>query len=191
MKKLILAFGIITAVAAQAQMLSGLKVEPAQVKAGEVVKITVEFTNADTPNCGMKIHFGDGTDTTGKINQAKDVPFVVSHTYAKAGSYTVTAEPKRVDSVLKCSGKNLTQSVTVAAVEKPAAAAPAAKATASKPVALCPEGWALSKPGQNAKTKAFSCNAKAGTKIPEPKLSCPGDLTYFENSKKGQLGCRV
>jgi hypothetical protein len=49
----------------------------------------------------------------------------------------------------------------------------------------------LAKPGVNKKTQAFTCTAKAGTKIPEPKLACPGDLTYFDNSKKGQLGCRI
>lgn len=32
--------------------------------------------------------------------------------------------------------------------------------------------------------------AKAGTAVPEKKVSCPGDLTYFENGKKGQLGCK-
>ena len=33
--------------------------------------------------------------------------------------------------------------------------------------------------------------AKAGTATPDKKPACPGDLTYFENSKKGQMGCRV
>jgi hypothetical protein len=61
----------------------------------------------------------------------------------------------------------------------------------AKPTSPCPEGWALAKPGVNAKTKAFSCTAKPGTKIPEPKIACPGALTYSENSKKGQLACRV
>jgi hypothetical protein len=183
------------AISAQAQTLSGIKVEPAQPKVGEAVKITLDFTNADNPNCGMKIVFGDGNATEAKINQAKDVPFVQMHTYAKPGSYTVTAEPKRAGSSLKCAGKNLTAALTVAAPPPPApVAAPAAApkpAAAGKPAVLCPQGWALDKPGQNAKTKAFTCSAKPGTPIPEPKITCPGDLTYSENSKKGQLACRV
>jgi hypothetical protein len=180
-----------------AQTVSGVKVEPAQIKAGESVKVTVSFDNADTPNCGMKIKLGDGREERVKINQAKDVPFVLAHTYAKAGNYTVYAEPSGTGSTLKCSGKTVNAAVAVAALPAPVAAAPAsqaasaAKATPAKPVTPCPDGWALAKPGVNKKTQAFTCTAKAGTKIPEPKLACPGDLTYFDNSKKGQLGCRI
>lgn len=197
MKRLITATCLVSfaVLGVQAQTLSGLKVEPATPKVGEQVKITLDFTNADAPNCGMKIMTGDGRAEEAKINQAKDVPYVLVHTYAKAGSFTVIAEPKRAGSALKCAGKNINKVVTVAAVAAPVAAAAAAAPAASAPVAakpaLCPEGWSLAKPGQSAKTKAFTCTAKAGTKIPEPKLSCPGDLTYFDNSKKGQLGCRV
>ena len=197
MKKWILAASTLLAISAQAQTLSGLKVEPAAPKVGEAVKITLDFTNADAPNCGMTIKTGDGRVEEAKINQAKDVPYVLTHTYAKAGNFTVIAEPKRSGSALKCAGKNIDKvvAVTAAAVvaaPAPVAAAPVAAApAAAKPAALCPEGWKIAKPGQNAKTKAFTCTAKAGTKIPEPKVACPGDLTYFDNSKKGQLGCRV
>jgi hypothetical protein len=199
MKTWILAASALLAIGAQAQTLSALKVEPAAPKVGEAVKVTLDFTNADTPNCGMKVMLGDGRAEELKINQAKDVPFVLTHTYTKAGSYTVIAEPKRSGSALKCSGKNITKVVSVAALPAPVAAAPTAapapapatQAMPAKPASLCPEGWTLAKPGVNAKTKAFSCTAKPGTKIPEPKITCPGDLTYSENSKKGQIACRV
>jgi hypothetical protein len=183
-------------VGAFAQTVSGVNVEPAQVKAGESVKVTVSFDKAETPNCAMKIKLGDGREERVKINQAKDVPLVLTHTYAKAGSYTVYAEPSGSGSTLKCSGKTVNAAVVVAAAA-PVAAAPAApaasaaKAMPAKPTSPCPEGWALAKPGVSKKTQAFTCTAKAGTKIPEPKLACSGDLTYFDNSKKGQLGCRV
>jgi hypothetical protein len=186
---------------AQAQTLSGLKVEPAQPKVGEAVKITLDFSNAESPNCGMKIVTGDGRSEEARINQAKDVPYVLTHTYTKPGNYTVIAEPKRSGSALKCAGKNINKALTVVAATPvaapapaPAAAAPAAataKTMPAKSASVCPEGWALAKPGVNAKTKAFSCTAKPGTKIPEPKITCPGDLTYSENSKKGQIACRV
>jgi hypothetical protein len=188
MKKWILAASALLTMGAQAQTLSGLKIEPAAPKVGEAVKITLDFTNADAPNCGMKIMTGDGRAEEAKINQAKDVPYVLTHTYTKPGSFTVIAEPKRSGAALKCAGKNINKVVTVAALPV-AAAAPAAPAAVTPP--LCPEGWTLAKPGQNAKTKAFSCTAKPGTKIPEPKITCPGDLTYSENSKKGQIACRV
>ena len=193
MKKWLLISGALLAISAQAQTLSGLKIEPAAPKVGEAVKITLDFTDAAAPNCGMTIKTGDGRVEEAKINQAKDVPYVLTHTYAKAGNFTVIAEPKRSGSALKCAGKNINKAVTVAAVTPIAVApAPAAPAPVSaKPTSPCPEGWSLAKPGVSKKTQSFTCTAKAGTKIPEPKVACPGDLTYFDNSKKGQLGCRV
>jgi hypothetical protein len=199
MKKWILAASALLAMGAQAQTLSGIKVEPASAKVGEAVKITAMFDATDTANCGLRLHFGDGQVEKVKINKASEMPYVISRTYAKAGSYKVEAEPTTAGSTLKCLGKRQSAMLTVAApapvaaAPAPAAApaAPAAKAMPAKPVSPCPEGWALAKPGVNAKTKAFSCTAKPGTKIPEPKIACPGDLTYSENSKKGQLACRV
>ena len=185
------------AVSVSAQTLSGVTAAPAQAKVGEPVKATMTFDVKDNVlNCGMRLSWGDGTNTDDKINQPQDSPKVSSHTYAKPGTYTITAEPKRKDSSLKCSGKNLTTTVTVVAAAA-VAAAPAAAASMAKPGAVaaaanvCPADWKLAKPGVNKKTKAFTCTAKAGTKLPEAKVSCPGDLTYFENGKKGQLGCRV
>jgi hypothetical protein len=188
----LLAFGV------SAQTLTGVKVEPANAKPGDEVKATASFDLTGAPNCGMRINWGDGAQTDTKVNQAKDVPLVVSHKYAAAGNYTVMAEPKRVGSTFGCTGKN--QSTTVAVVAPaPVAAAPAAAASAAKPAmaaaapaaAVCPTGWKLTKAGVNKKTKAFTCVAAANTKLPDAKPACPGDLTYFENGKKGQLGCRI
>lgn len=183
------------ALSAQAQTLNGIKVEPANAKVGEPVKITATFDPSESANCGLRIHFGDGQVDKVKINKPNEMPYVISRAYAKAGSYKVEAEPTTAGTTLKCLGKRQSAMLTVAApapVAAPAApAVSAAKASADKPATLCPEGWTLAKPGQNAKTKAFTCTAKAGTKIPEPRIVCPGDLTYSENSKKGQIACRV
>ncbi len=191
MKQWIFAATAVFAIAAQAQTLNGIKVEPANANAGEAVKITATFDQTDSANCGLRIHFGDGAAEKVKVNKASDMPYVISRTYAKPGQYKVEAEPTTAGTTLKCSVKRQSAMLAVAAPAPVAAAAPAAKAETPKSVALCPVGWALAKPGQNAKSKAFSCTAKAGSKIPEPKVACPGDLTYFENSKKGQLGCRI
>jgi hypothetical protein len=198
MKKWILAASVLLAIGAQAQTLNGIKVEPANAKVGEAVKITAIFEATETANCGLRFHFGDGQVEKVRVNKASEMPYVISRTYATAGSYKVEVEPTTVGSILKCGGKRQSTMLTVAAAAPapvaaaPAApAAPAAKAMPAKPVSPCPEGWALTKAGVNAKTKAFSCTAKPGTKIPEPKIACPGDLTYSENSKKGQLACRV
>ena len=168
-----------------AQTLSGIKLEPAAAKAGSPVTITVAFTAADNPNCNVRLHFGDGQTQDFKINQTKDVPLVVTRTYAKAGDYKVMAEGKTALPMLKCVGAN---QVAMLKVEAVAAAAKPAAAAAKGPA--CPEGWKLDAKSVNKKTGAFTCSAKSGTALPSAKLECAAPLGYFENKSKGQLGCR-
>ncbi len=188
----------VCATAVSAQTLTGVKVDNAALTVGGTVKATAEIDVKDNViNCGMRINWGDGTFAENKINQAQDVPMVATHQYAKPGKYEVMAEGHRVGSLLKCAGKNQIIVVTVTAPVVAAPAPAAAPAAAAAPVAkaavaeTCPVGWKLAKPGVNKKTKSFTCTAKANTKLPEAKVACPGELTYFENAKKGQLGCRV
>jgi plastocyanin len=180
-----------------AQTLSSVTVNPAQAKVGDTVTATAQLEVASNGgmNCGLRINWGDGAVSDDKINQPQDNPKVLTHQYTQPGSYNVTAEPKRVGSSLKCGGQNKTAAVTVVAapVAAPAAApaASTAKPMAAAPAAsVCPTGWKLGKAGVNKKTQAFTCSAPANTKLPDAKVVCPGDLTYFENMKKGQLGCR-
>lgn len=174
----------LAALPAMAQTLKSVKVDPAAPKPGETVTVTAQLELNENSNCGLHLHFGDGTSTTFKINQAKDATVTATHAYAKAGSYTVMAEPKRVGTVLKCMGDNQRAAVTVAAAAKATAAAAASKGPA------CPAGWKLAPRSVNKKTGAFDCTAKAGTAAPAARLECPGSLGYYENTKKGQLGCR-
>jgi hypothetical protein len=207
------------AASAHAQTLSSVQLAPAEVKVGEPVKITVSFDPTDMSNCALRVHFGDGQVQKHTISKISDMPLVITRAYDKPGQYKVDIEPTTAGITLKCLGKRthalltvvpaqtlaagnptvaqatptiapVTASPSAPAVATASVAAPSAAAAARKPT-LCPEGWTLAKPGQNAKTKAFSCSAKAGTKIPEPRLNCPGSLTYFENIKKGQMGCRI
>lgn len=168
----------------QAQFLAGVAV-PAQARTGEAVKVTVNFDVIGGMNCGLHLHWGDGVSDTHKINQVGDIPLRASHTYTKPGSYKIIAEPKRVGTSFKCGGANQEVSITVTGAA--IAAAPAAPAAAAS---VCPAGWKLAKPGVDKKTQAFTCTAPANSKLPQAKVNCPGDLTYFENAKKGQLGCR-
>lgn len=170
---------------AAAQTLTGVTAEPKDVRAGQPVTITSTFEDFENPNCGLRLHFGDGQQTDYKVNQPKDLPLVVTHTYDKPGSYEIMAEPKRNGMILGCTGKNQRIKVNVAAAASAPAPAPAA---ASGPA--CPDGWKLDAKSVNKKTGAFTCTAKAGTAAPASKLACPGDLGYFENAKKGQLGCK-
>jgi len=118
----------------------------------------------------------------------------VTYKYDKAGEFRVMTEPKREGMLGACGRKNMETFVKVAAA--PVAAAPAAptKAPAAKGAAAaapkCPEGWKLDRKSLNKKSGAFTCTAKAGTMPPPGKLECPGELGYFENAKRGQLGCR-
>jgi PKD domain len=188
-KLLALAAATVFCGAAAAQTLSGIKVEPATAKVGEPVKVTATFENADNPNCNVRVNFGDGPTQNFKINQAKDVPLVATHTYAKPGAYKVAIEPRTVMPMLKCVGKDQSAMVTVVAPAPVVAAAPAGKPAAAAP-AKCPAGWKLSAKSVNKKTGAFTCTAKAGTALPSAKLECAAPLGYFENKAKGQLGCR-
>jgi hypothetical protein len=174
------------ALAAEAQTLSGIKLEPATAKVGEPVKITGTFDNADNPNCNVRVHFGDGQTQDFKINQLKDVPLVTSRSYAKAGAYKLMIEPKTALPTLKCVGKNQTASLVVTAPAPVMAAAAPAKSAGP----ACPEGWKLDPKSVNKKSGAYTCTAKAGGALPQAKPECPAPLGYFENQSKGQLGCK-
>ena len=196
MKRLtIVLAGVLVVGGAAAQTLSGIKLEPASVTVGAPVKITGSFDNAESPNCNVRVHFGDGQTQDFKINQAKDVPLVASRNYDKPGQYTVMIEPKTALPMLKCAGKNQTAIVSVvAAVPVAAAPVPAPAAAGNNAVASgpqCPAGWKLAAKSVNKKTGAFTCGAKIGAPLPAVKLDCTAPLGYFENKFKGQLGCRA
>jgi hypothetical protein len=176
----------LSAFPASAQIIANIKVEPSTAKIGEPVTVTVTatFDNAENPNCNVRVNFGDGVSKDFKINQAKDVPLVASHTYTKAGAFKVRAEGKTALPMLKCNG------VTKSAMVKVAAPAPVAAVMPAKAIGpSCPDGWKLSAAGVSKKSGAYTCTAKAGTALPAAKLDCPAPLGYFENKAKGQLGC--
>jgi hypothetical protein len=175
-----------SALAANAQTLTGAKMDPAEIKAGESATLTAAFDLKDNAvNCNVRVNFGDGSpEVNYKLNQAKDVPLVAPHAYAKPGTYTVKVEPRTKLPMLKCTGGDQTAMVKVVPVVM--AAAPAAAAAGP----ACPDGWKLDKKSVSKKTGAYTCTAKAGTAAPAGKLACTGTLGYFENSKKGQIGCR-
>lgn len=170
---------------AQAQVIGGLAVAPQTVKAGEPVAVTATVDVVNANYCGFIVFFGDGTSVEGVSDANQPGPLIVSHTYAKAGQYTLSMGGRHVQSHPNCGGADKFATVTVQDAGKSAAGGKSAAAAAA-----CPAGWKVVAKSTNAKTGAFACSAKAGTAVPEPKPACPGDLTYYENVKKGQLGCR-
>jgi len=180
-----------TTLGASAQTLKSVQVEPASLAAGGEATVTVQFDIEQALNCHVRVEFGDGAQQNLVVNQAKDATMVLKHRYAKPGSYTVSVLPRTAMPVLKCTGKDQKAKVTVTAgavATAPTPAASAAKVVAAAPA--CPTGWTLDSKSVSKKTGAFTCKAKAGTAVPDGKLACPGTLGYFENAKKGQLGCR-
>jgi hypothetical protein len=173
---------LLLAAGAQAQTLAGLSLDPPQATVGQPVTITVGFANAESPNCNVRLHFGNGKTRDLKINQAKDVPRVVTATYDKPGTYRVMAEGKTALPMLKCVGANQVAMLEVKAAPKAAAAAAAAP--------TCPEGWKLDAKSVR-KSGAYTCIAKPKTALPATKPECNAPLGYFENKSRGQLGCRA
>lgn len=169
---------------AQAQTIESMKAEPTRAAVGQPVKLTTQFVVANSINCKVRVHFGDGNFTDFMVNQTKDVPLVLEHSYAKAGKYTTRVEGR---GAAHCMGNAINVDVEVQNKGAVAVATP----TSAVAAVACPAGWNLTKAGVNKKTGAFTCAAKPNSPVAEPRTTCPGDLTYFENVKKGQLGCRV
>jgi hypothetical protein len=198
MRAAIIALSLVAA-GVSAQTLKDIKLDQSQVLVGQNVTATIDLEVKDNNvNCGMRVKWGDGSSTDIRLDDKNSIPNKVVHTYAKPGDYTVAVDSHKVKASLGCLGKDVTAKVKVSAPPPPppppapVAAAPVAAASVAKVVAgpSCPEGWKLDPKSVVKKTGAYGCTAKAGTAAPEKKPVCPGDLTYYENSKKGMLGCK-
>jgi hypothetical protein len=178
-----LAVASLSTLSAQAQVLGAITASPMAAKAGEPVTITANIDVISSNYCGFVVGFGDGTYKDAVSDVSNATPLVLTHTYDKAGTYHVTLGGKNVQSHPNCGGQERAVDVVVTGATKSAAPA------ALKASDACAPGWKLS--GKlNAKTGAFTCAAKAGTALPAAKPECKGDLSYFENVKKGQYGCK-
>ena len=178
------AAGLLLAGAAQAQVLGTVTASSTNVKVGEPVTITANIDVINANYCGFVVGFGDSTFKDAVSDVSNAVPLVVTRTYDKPGSYHVTLGGKNVQNHPNCGGPERAVDITVTGTAK--AVAPAAPA---KPGDVCEKPWKLS--GKlNTKTGAFTCAAKPGTALPAAKPACKGDLSYFENTKKGQFGCK-
>jgi hypothetical protein len=183
----VLAVGLSTL--AQAQMIGSVTASPSTVKAGEPVTVTANVEAKDSNFCGFAVFYGDGKNIESYSDDKKPTPYVTTHIYDKPGTYTISMGGRHVESHPNCGGGDKFATVTVTEGAKSAMAKPAPAGGAGSAMSTCAAPWKLS--GKlNAKTGAYTCVAKAKTALPEPKPACAGDLTYFENAKKGQYGCR-
>jgi len=158
--------------------IGSVKVSPSPAKAGQPVTVTIEADGGTLVNCGMLVSYDDGSSDNVKIsNGNQKMPLTLTHTYAKAGIYSIKAEGRKVTTHLACPG-TATAKLTVEAAP---VAAPVAAAAPS-----CPEGYKMK--GKPGKAGDFTCNAGKGAKAPEKAGECATGLEYF--TTKTTLGCR-
>lgn len=183
---------VMTMGSAHAQLIGSVSANPTTVKAGEPVTVTANVDVVSGNFCGFAVFYGDGKNVESFSDYSKLTPFVTTHVYDKPGTYTISMGGRHVESHPNCGGGDKFATVTVTPGAAPVAVAPAAPVAAAKPTAatVCKAPWKLTAKSFNAKTGAYTCNAKPGTALPLAQPECPGDLTYFENAKKGQFGCR-
>jgi hypothetical protein len=169
--------------AAHSQVLGAITASPMAAKVGEPVTVTANIDVVGGNYCGFVVGFGDGTFKDAVSDVSNPTPLVLTHTYDKPGAYHVTLGGKNVQSHPNCAGPERAVDITVASPVAPA------KPVEMKAADVCAKGWKLS--GKlNAKTGTFTCTSKAGTALPAEKPVCKGDLSYFENVKKRQYGCK-
>jgi hypothetical protein len=176
------------AAAAQAQVLGGITASVTTIKVGEPVTITANIDVMTTNYCGFVVGFGDGATKDGVSDVSNAVPLVLTHTYARPGTYHVTLGGRNVENHPNCGGQEKAVDITVADAGKSGVAAKAVPLKASE---VCATPWKLVAKTFNAKTGAYSCSAKPGTDMPAAKPACAGKLKSFEDAKKGQFGCRA
>jgi hypothetical protein len=175
-------------VTTHAQLIGSVTASPANVKAGEPVTVTANVDVVNGNYCGFAVFYGDGKNIESYSDVSHPTPFVTTHVYDKPGTYNISMGGRHVESHPNCGGGDKLAIVTVTEATK-LAALPAPPPKPPVPAVICAAPWKLS--GKlNGKTGAHTCIAKAKTALPDPKPTCPNDLTYFENVKKGQYGCR-
>ncbi|MBL8491339.1 MAG: hypothetical protein JNM82_11220 [Rhodocyclaceae bacterium] len=163
---------------AQTGGIGALKIDPATVKVGQEVKVTVSAEGEAPGYCGLRIEFGDGDSRDIKIDgKEMKFPVTVTKVYSKPATIEAKALGKKVTTHLPCPGQ-ATATVTIQA------AAPAAPEKPAGPA--CPEGYAMK--GKVGKAGDFTCAAGKGAKKPEKVLECKDGLEYFQT--KSSLGCR-
>jgi hypothetical protein len=107
---------LLASVAAHAQFMTGVNIEPARPAVGVPTRITASFdVKDDIVNCGLRVRYSDGTaEDYHRLNQSKDVPLRLTHTFSKPGEHTVWFEPRTKVPTFRCGGGDLALKVMVA-----------------------------------------------------------------------------
>lgn len=181
--QLSLVLGLVSTLAfAQQSGIGTVKVEPNPAKAGQEVKITIAAEGEAPGFCGMVVHFDDASESRQIKIDGKEgkFPVTIAKTYAKAGSYSIKAEGRKITTHFPCVG-NATAKLVVEGAPAPAPAAAA-------PAPVCPEGYKMT--GKVGKAGDFTCKGGKGAKAPAQPMACGEGLESFSNDKAKQVGCR-
>lgn len=140
------------------------------------VNFMVSGQGNEETDCGMWIEYADNDSPDTRIIGRRDgyLPREFTHSFGKAGRFTVTARGERVKQTFGCSGSAST--VVTVVEERQRWRQSAAQA--------CPEGWMLREGSYSRRTGAFACTPA----YPAQQMDCGPGLRYFEADN--QIGCR-
>ena len=192
------ALAMVSSAAFATNKIEGVKIEPASIKAGSSVTITVTGDETQGNNCGLRINYGDGDGLDVKIVNKDQFPRTFTKTYTKPGTYTVSAEGKKVTTHFGCTG-NAKATLVVEAlppapapVAAPAATPAAVPAPAAKPAAKavgpsCPVGYQAS---YVAKDGSYQCRQIPDAPTRATRTACADGYQAGATAKDGSFACR-
>lgn len=106
-------------IACWAQTITGISANVTTANMKEPVRVTVnlDLPPDKSPWCGLALTYGDGSRSEHRIEDKKDLPFVVSHGFANPGPYTIRVEGKGLIRGLRsasaCDGSSMTVAISV------------------------------------------------------------------------------
>jgi len=198
MKRTILfaaAFAMASGAAFATNNIEGIKIEPARIKAGSSVTITVTGDETQGNNCGLRINYGNGQGLDVKVVDKDQFPRTFSNTYASPGNYTVSVEGKKVTTHFGCTGSakaTLIVEALPAPAPPPAPAAVRAPTPAAKPAAKavgpgCPQGYQAS---YVQKDGSYGCRPIPNSAAKAARPACPEGYKASIAAKDGSFQCK-
>ena len=148
---------------------------------------------ATAPRTAVWVFTGRWPDRgCGKVNDKTVFPLQLTHAYDKPGEFRAMAEGKKVTTHLKCLGSNphtQRDGERAAPAPKPAPVARRRRAPhLQRARAFVPRAGRLPRRARTRRRRLWQ--RQAWHRAAGGQDHRPGDLTYFENAKKGHLGCK-
>jgi len=145
----------------------------------------------------LHINYGDGDGLDVKVVNRDQFPRTFTKTYARPGTYTISAEGKKVTTHFGCTGGAkatlVVEAAPAAAATAPAtapapAAAPGATPAAKAAAPSCPVGYQAS---YAAKDGSFQCRQIPDAPTRATRTSCPDGYQVGPTAKDGSFTCRL